>query len=263
MEMHNIHSATRRFLNAALLLLGLIVLFILVYTGYVFLQSPEAIRQPKLEHAHFRMQLLINGKAEDFSSDAYQAAYKPQQCSDELAKEPIHFHDKKDQFVHIHWKHITGGMVLKYYGWNRINGLAEALGYRFDGVQNFQPVLLYGHSLPSFPQDANLYVYSGDESHFEKHDVNDFLFQDLETFFGKKSNIQPEESASWFDFLSSKAVAHGDEVHVPAKTSEELSRINNLLGNVVIFAQKDEPLENEIRMRFARLVPLFASTCGG
>ncbi|HEX6462612.1 MAG TPA: hypothetical protein VFZ58_05110 [Candidatus Saccharimonadales bacterium] len=260
-----------RIFKLLLLIIGVVSLLLLAFVGYVFFKSPAAIRFPQFEHAHFRMQLLVNGKAENFGHEAYQASYKPQQCSDELTKEPIHFHDKKDQFVHLHWKKLTGGMVLKYYGWNKIGGLEEVLGYRFDGVWHFQPVPIYGSVLPALSKDTTLYVYSGDETHFKRRDLNDFLLQDVETFFNKASNVQPEESISWFDALSSKVIAHDDEApglkaettKNPEKSPEELTRINNLLGNVVLFAQKDEPTQEEIKARFAKLVPLSDSTCGG
>lgn len=262
MENTTTTSTLERIMKLILIIVGVVALFLLFFVGYAFIQSPAAIRQPQFEHAHFRMQLLIDGKSEDFGADRYQAAYKPQQCSDELADEPIHFHDKKDQFVHLHWKDITGGMILKYYGWNFIGGLGDALGYRFDGLQNFKAVPLYGKVLPPLPRDAKLYVYTGDETEFQQRNINDFLYKDLETFFGKKSHIQPEDSMGFWDILSTKAMAHGNEVHA-VKNEAELTRINNLLGNVVIFAQKDAPTQVEVQARFMQLVPLSESTCSG
>ena len=47
------------------------------------------------------------------------------------------------------------------------------------------------------------------------------------------------------------------------KSEDELKRINNLIGNVVIFAQDTEPTSEQITERFSNLVPLHDSTCGG
>ena len=44
---------------------------------------------------------------------------------------------------------------------------------------------------------------------------------------------------------------------------EKLTRINNMIGNVVIFVQKDKPTDQQIKERFNDLEPLSDSTCGG
>lgn len=65
-----------------------------------------------------------------------------------------------------------------------------------------------------------------------------------------------------------KAYAHGgtidgDDDEGSTKTEEELTRINNLVGNVVIFVQQNQPTKEQIQERFNNLVPLHESTCGG
>jgi len=56
----------------------------LSYAGYVYAASPAVVRDPKLEHYHFRMQILVNGKAENFSTKAYQTGYAKDQCNANL-----------------------------------------------------------------------------------------------------------------------------------------------------------------------------------
>ena len=58
--------------------------------------------------------------------------------------------------------------------------------------------------------------------------------------------------------------AHGEvmDEHPSSKSEEELTRINNVIGNVVIFAQEKEPTKEQIKARFDNLVPLHDSTCG-
>ena len=116
----------------------------LSYAGYVYASSPAVIRDPKLEHYHFRMQVLVNGIAEDFSTQAYQTGYAKDQCNASLPEQPIHFHDNTDQFTHIHWEGMTGGMVMKYYGWNYIGGMSNALGYKLDDLSDPQKVTTHG-----------------------------------------------------------------------------------------------------------------------
>lgn len=244
-----------------------------LYASYVYAASPDVIRNPKLEHYHFRMQVLVNGKAENFAKDKYQQDYAKDQCNANLPEQPIHFHDKKDQFTHIHWEGMTGGMVMKYYGWNRIGGPDGALGYKMDDLKDIQKVNTHGNFLPAVPEGANFYIYTGSEKGYKDKSLDDWTNQDLEQFFEKTSNSPAHEQnkqASLLDKLIPKAAAHGEEDHSkPAENTgtesqeEKLTRINNLIGNVVIFVQRDKPTDQQIKDRFNDLEPLSESSCGG
>lgn len=243
------------------------------YAGYIYAASPEVIRNPLLEHYHFRMQILVNGKPEDFGSQAYQTGYAKDNCNADLPEQPIHFHDDRDQFVHIHWEGMTGGMVLKYYGWNFIGGMDGALGYKLDNLKEPEKVTIHGDYLPQIPDDANFYVYVGDEKGYQEKSFEDFKTKDLEDFFGTTSNFPAHEinkqKRSFMDALFPKAHAHEGHDHSDSAASvtetqeEQLKRINNLIGNIVIFVQKDKPSDQQIKDRFNTLVPLTESSCGG
>ncbi len=262
-----------RRLKIGLIVFIALLLIPLSYAGYVYAASPEVIRNPKLEHYHFRMQILVNGKAENFAEDKYQQDYAKDQCNANLPEQPIHFHDKKDQFTHIHWEGMTGGMVMKYYGWNYIGGINKALGYKLDDLGDIQKVNTHGNFLPAVPDDAKFYIYTGDENGYKEKSFDDWKNQDLEQFFEKTSNFPAHEQnkqTGVLDKLFPKASAHGTEDHSntqaqPTTETEEekLTRINNLVGNVVIFVQKDKPTDQQIKDRFNDLDPLTDSTCGG
>jgi len=255
-------------------LLAVIALAILPlsYVGYIYAASPAVIRNPKLEHYHFRMQVLVDGKYENFGDVKYQQDYEKDQCNANLPEQPIHFHDNKDQFMHIHWEGMTGGMVLKYYGWNYIGGINKALGYKLDDLKDVQKVTTHGDVLPAVPDNANFYIYTGNEKGYKERNLDDFLKQDLEDFFGTTSNFPAHninKQSSLLDMLFPKAYAHGTENHSTTTTSTDeseekrLTRINNLVGNVVLFVQKDSPTDQQIKERFNDLEPLSDSTCGG
>lgn len=247
---------------------GLAIL-LAVLASYVYAASPAVIRNPKFQHYHFRMQVLVDGKAENFGEQKYQAGYSKDNCNAKLTVQPIHFHDNKDQMVHIHWDGITGGMVLKYYGWNYIGGMRGALGYKLNDLGDIQRVTNHGDYLPVVPKDSNFYVFTGDENGYQKRSFDSFLHRDLESFFGVRSNLpdEGEEPTTWLQSLFPKAQAHGSEPHGdaphPETETERLTRINNLLGNVAIFVQKDQPTDEQIKDRFSKLEPLGDSTCGG
>jgi hypothetical protein len=267
-------SKRRMIRRAFIIIIGCAIGVTITYGGYIYASSPDVIRNPKMEHYHFRMQVLVNGKAENFAEDKYQQDYVKDQCNANLPEQPIHFHDGKDQFTHIHWEGMTGGMVMKYYGWNYIGGIDRALGYKLDDLKDIQKVNTHGDFLPAVPDNAKFYIYTGDEKAYKEKSFEDWKNQDLEQFFDRKSNfpahdINTGKQVSLLDTMFPKAYAHGTENHSTTPVSddesneEKLTRINNLIGNVVIFVQNDKPTDQQIEDRFNNLEPLSDSTCGG
>jgi hypothetical protein len=246
-----------------------IVLFISGIYGAAYSATPAHIRYPSIEHYHIRTQIIVDGQSIDFSEDSFQEEYVPNLCTTGISEHPFHYHDEEDQLVHVHWDGMTGGELLKFYGWNFIGGESNNLGKRFDGgFLTTQAVNIYGNVLPEVSLDTNYYVYVGDENQYSQKDWSEFLTQDLEVFFNKQSNLSSTDSTkSIWSWLLPSAYAHGGEVdnHSEGDTpsQEELTLINNLIGNVVIFAQQEEPSAEQIQTRFNNLVPLGESTCGG
>jgi hypothetical protein len=179
---------------------------------------------------------------------------------------------------------MTGGMVMKYYGWNYIGGMDNALGYKLDKLTDPQKVTTHGNYLPVIPASDNFYIYTGDGGSYKQRSFDDWKNQDLEQFFGVTSNspaheINKSKKTSLLEKVFPKVSAHGGEEDgadgEPGEESQEsskpleedeqvkLTRINNLLGNVVIFVQKDKPSDQQIKDRFSYLEPLTDSTCGG
>jgi hypothetical protein len=262
-------------LKLGLIIAGTIALLAAVfyglYIGLLYAASPVVVRNPKLEHYHFRMQIVVNGKKENFAEDKYQKGYVKDQCNAALPEQPIHFHDQKDQFTHIHWEGMTGGMVMKYYGWNFIGGFSNVLGYKLDNLRDIQKVTTHGNYLPKISKNAKIHVFTGDEKSYQERKFEDWKSQDLEKFFEKTSNAPAHEinkQTSLLDKIFPTANAHGDaddgKDGEPGETQEQkLTRINNMLGNVVLFVQDKEPTDQQVRERFNNLEPLTDSTCGG
>jgi len=259
--------AWKRTLLVAGALVGILVLINASYVGYLYAQTPLNIRQPLYEHYHYRMQILVDGKPVNFATKAFQEGYSKDNCNAALTTHPIHFHDDKDQFVHIHWEGLTGGQVLKYYGWNFIGGTKGSLGYRFDTLPKLQKVAIHGNELPAIPESDQFYIYSGDENGFKQQSFNDFTGQDLEKFFGKVSNspahnLNKQKRGGLAAMLSPKVSAMESD-NASGLSGEQLTRLNNLIGNVVIFVQKQKPGDAQIKERFNHLEPLSDSACGG
>jgi hypothetical protein len=230
------------------------------------------VRHPKNVHQHFRLQIINNGTPVNFADDKFQTSYNKDMCTAALTKEPFHFHDGLDQYVHVHWDNATGGAILKSYGWNFWNFIAgpdQVLGYRFDQLPRLVHVPIHGQALPKPPADAQYYIYVGDRSSYRQASWNDFLRKKITQFFSD----QPGQSSShnWLTHLLPSARAHEGHDHPGASptatvnTADEarLTRINNVLGSVVIFAQKHPPTDEQIKDRFNQLIPLPESSCGG
>jgi hypothetical protein len=228
---------------------GVIAVFALWY-GYAYATSPAAIRHPAQAHFHFRLQVINGGTPVNFADAKFQTEFNKDICTAAITKEPVHFHDGVDQFVHIHWAGLTGGIVLKQYGWNFIGGTDGTLGYQFNGLHWPERVSIHGQALPQPPKDAKYYVYVGTAEHFQERSWTDFLKSDLRQFFDGTP-----VTASVLDRLVPTASAHSDEEH--------LAQLNDVVGNVVIFAQKDKPTDQQVKDRFTHLIPLPESACAG
>jgi len=277
-------------------------LLILVSLGFyivVFVLTPSHIRDPKPEHLHFRMQLIIENNYVNFGEDKYQEPYTPGACSFDITETPIHFHDGKDQIVHIHWKNITGGQVLKYYGIDLVENplMTSTLGFSFEDKNQIIPKnnkiwgRLFGDTEKKIKSgDLKMFIYRGEKDNFTKKNNDDFLNKNLEDFFETRSLVSYHKTPNIniLNLFSLQAEAHGG-VKIPSPkpkvaenttntdennsitskdkteefTEEELKEINNLIGNVVIFIQKEEPTNDQVKARFDNLVPLEPSVCGG
>ncbi len=208
---------------------SLLVLFVLSLTTLHFV-TPNRLAYPKQDHFHFRLQYVFHGQAEDFGSPRYQIEYIKDVCSGLLTESPIHFHDNKDQIVHLHWRGITGGDVLKFYGNNRVGGLDNLMGYKLDQVLSSSPKItqipIHSTSLPKPIGSDKYYIYTGDKSQFQKKDIQDFTNKTLEEFLGKDSKLRTEfeevekleKSKTSFNPLSIQAQAHSGQEH---KTLDE------------------------------------------
>lgn len=235
--------------NTGIIVLRSIVgLFLLLFISLclMYLVTPAEIRNPTNTHFHFRMDLVIEGKPVDFAQDKYQTGFKTDICSALLTKQPVHFHDRVNQFVHIHWAGITGGEVLKDYGWNMIGGLSNTLGWRFDKGSLLTPVGIHGAELPSLSKGSSEYVYVADGTSFKERTWESFLHQPLPVFFRAPLDKQARDLE-------------------PAISTDEqkLVQLNNVIGSVVIFVQKDRPTQAQISDRFSHLEPLPKTQCAG
>jgi hypothetical protein len=272
-------------LNIKTLAISFVVLmisFLVISFGFMFFVTPNRFAFPQQDHFHFRLQYVHHGKVVDFGDEKYQVEYTKDICSDGLTKSPIHLHDDKDQIVHIHWQKITGGDILKYYGINQVGGLSDSMGFRLDKLFQFNftdiNVPIHGQNLPKVDPDDKFFVYVGDKDSYQKKDWNQFLNQSLEDFVGKNSifreqleEVKQLEGKLGFNLLQSVNViastnpqsGGGHDNGQGNKTEDELKKINNLIGNVVIFVQNNQPTAEEIKTRFNNLEPLGLSACGG
>ena len=93
--------------------LAAITLLVGGWYGYVYASTPEHLRKPTYQHYHYRTQILVNGKAVDFSKDEFQVVSgNSTTCSAEVGSIPIDFHDKMDHLTLVHWNGMTGGEFL-------------------------------------------------------------------------------------------------------------------------------------------------------
>jgi hypothetical protein len=225
----------------------IIFIFVLGLGGYAsaYILSPSIMRHPSHAHFHFRMILLNNGQAVNFGNAAFQTDFNHDICSAALTKEPIHFHDNADQYGHIHWDGITGGLLLKNFGWNFIGGFPDALGYRFDQGIIPKQVPIHGHALPQRATNTRYFIYTGTASSHAERKWSDFIDQPLATFVHGTPVIDPAEDSQLMALDMTKA------------------SMNDVDGNIVIFAQGSQPSDAAVTTEFSKLKPLPDSPCEG
>jgi len=243
-----------RVLRWILAAVAVVILLGVIWLGVSYSFSPAAIRTPKSDHFHFRMQVIVDGKPMNFADAKFQTPLNTDICTQALTDQPVHFHDQLDQFVHIHWAGISGGLLLKDYGWNFIAGPDDTLGYRFDKLPRITRVSIHGFELPKPPADASYYIYTGDQTGYQERRWDDFLHENLRDFFAGKTQ------AFTLPFVGT-ALAHGDEAVAPGEAA--LARLNDVVGSTVIFVQKDKTTDSQIKDRFNHLIPLPTSSCSG
>jgi hypothetical protein len=231
---------------------GILALVVLVGGAFVYayVSTPPELRHPTQAHYHFRLQIILDGKPVNFAADKFQTDFNKDVCNAVLTKEPFHFHDKLDQFVHVHWDHMTGGLLLKNYGWNLIGGAGGTLGYRFDQLPKVTRIPAHGAALPKIGAGDRYFIYTGDETGYQQRAWDDFIKSDLKKFFAGSAHT------SLLDTLIPGAYAH-------SAAEEELSKLNDVLGSAVIFVQPDAPSDAQVKNRFNHLIALPASVCGG
>jgi hypothetical protein len=260
-------------LVSVLILLGLLL-------GGIRIATPYNIANPQIDHYHFRFQYIYHGTGENFSDSKYQTPYTKDICDGGITNSPVHFHDQKDQLVHIHWRGMTGGEFLKIYGVNTIGGVGGYLGARFDKLFNWPPHIIpvanFGDTLPKPQSDDTWYIYTGDATGYQKKTFEDFKTKTIEEFIGTDSTVRKQfeeneksktsllNTINSIPVLAHNGVDDGDgPVDAVRSEEERLKQINNLIGNIVIFVQPKEPSAEEIKAKFDTLIPLSASSCGG
>lgn len=218
--------------------------------------STTNISSPEKTHEHFRLQVAIDGEFEDFTTPEYQEQYEKGICSGLLTETPIHLHDDNGQMVHLHWDGVTGGQLLKYYGLNYIKGGQELLGTRTDDTGAKVDVPIRGEILPKPSEGSRMWVYvndSSDDLGYVEYDNNGFLKTDIEKVL---TGYSEEQSASVNDDTISTDTNN-------EYTQKELSIINNVLGDIVVYVQQSEPTQEELTEAFKNFSQLEESVCGG
>ncbi|MGL4758587.1 MAG: hypothetical protein ACRCXZ_04575 [Patescibacteria group bacterium] len=250
------------------------LLFLGLLVALVAWSNPDNIAYPEFEHLHFRMSYNHQGTELNFGAKEYQEEYNKDQCGGGLTKTPLHFHDNENHIVHIHWRNITGGQVLKYYGLNKVDWFDNYIGIRArdDNKKiSLSLVPIHAQLIPELKENDKLWVYTGNAEKYENRDFKDFISKDLETFFNKKSEVRKGlEEQSFLPMFN--AIAHDvpkaegeseSNKNITNQTEEELKTLNNWIGDLVIFAQSDQPNKELIQQRFNNLSKLKSSSCGG
>jgi hypothetical protein len=210
--------------NLSILSICIALIIGLIYSTLRFALSKDNISFPKKDHSHFRIKYIFNGQEENFGGPRYQTDYTKDVCGGTLTEAPLHFHDNKTDYQHEHWARMTGGQMLKFYGFNYIGGLNGYMGFELDKFPQIIPVPIHSNSLPQPRTNDKFWIYTGIEKpnnsgnwEVKNRTFEEFVNQDFETFFGKESQERKDiekYGVSYLNILESiKAQAHGGVEH--------------------------------------------------
>jgi hypothetical protein len=231
-------AALWKFKGFRLATIALGSLLIILLAGYVVLTrvvSQPNVSFPGIDHKHFLAQVYVDGKRMNFAEQNFQVAYDKGQCTGQLTQEPIHFHDGRDEIVHLHWQGITGGQFLKFYGLNLIGGFDTVLGYKINKFPAIEAVPIHNQAIKQPEQNDTYFVYTGEADNVQERNMNDFKNQPLLTFFGKE-NLNQEDG---------------------------LDHSGEFLGKVIIYIQKEKPSNQQVMDAFKGFKETNLGSCEG
>ena len=213
--------------NLCILLIIILVLPVIAYSTIRFGLSKDNISYPNKDHSHFRIKYIYQGQEENFASPRYQVDYTKDVCGGTLTTSPLHFHDNKTDYQHNHWTKTTGGQFFKFYGLNMIGGLDSYMGFKLDELPKITPVPIHSVSLPKPRTIDRLWIYSGVEINgkwsVKNRTIDEFVNQDMETFFGVESQVRKDEEkyGTKKSFLNNLNDLIGNNIQAQAHNGEE------------------------------------------
>lgn len=238
-------------------------LLVIVVVGWLAFSfaSPLAVTFPRGTEYALRFQMVVEGQLVDFSQPAYQTELDERICS-ELSQRPVAFHGGQNQWLHVYWQDLSGGTILRNYGYKNFPPFENYLGVRADNFPQFEPVAIHGNALPETDPSSQLYVYTGDQFGYTRRDESLFLEQPLEEFLREVIPGTPMNSLGIEGRAQTEEAepAAGPTLERNLETSKR-GRPLDILGNVVVFVQAREPSEQQIIERFLTLTANQPVTC--
>ena len=243
------------------LLLTILVL-VIISTSTLFLITPKHLKNPSLDHQHLRLKLLVNGKRIDFGSQEYQKEFDKSICDNKLSSEPFHFHDNLDQYLHLHWKGLTGGDMLTYLNINnKLRANLRTLAFRFDYFPQLQRIRTLEPKL-DIEKGSSIQIYFRGYQQEQISKINIDMFKSTAiTDLNKKvySAYNKNEANN-----TNVAYAHeGEDDSDNQAVDSEKQKIESLLGDFVIVINKEEIKDNELKQLFTDWIDIPESVCGG
>ena len=183
-------------------------------------------------------------------------------CGLAVTEKPFYLDKDKKNVVQVRWEGMTGGELLKYYGFNYLSGLNDLIGVQYRGPFDIKPVRPLAVS--KLTSSDLLYIYSGSDKDFKLLNSQNFLYQDLENTI-KKSRLrtkrEKESSKLILDTISVSGEESSGLTLEPQLTEGQLNDINNIVGSLAIFIQRDTPSNTDVINSFNSMERLSSESC--
>ena len=174
------------------------------------------------------------------------------------------FHRGQDQWLHLYWQGLSGGSLLRNYGYQNTSPFEGYLGVDLREFPKIKPVPIHTDLLPEPTSAEQLYVYSGNENGYRRRDVTAFINQDLEQFLKPSVDSQVSTFPNQLDtLLQAPARPAGPKkeedlesfLAAPKDRGFLITDLSSVkfLGNIVVFLQDKEPTSAAVSQRFSTL----------
>ncbi len=227
---------------------------------FLSLKNSRVFFFPQYEYAHIRLRVFVEGTEIDVGNNPNGTRLFQGACSAVLQKEPLATILKDPHSIRLMWKGVKLQDVFTYLGLRD----TDFFGYVFSPSFGVKKIPLEAKSIIVAPEATPRFLFIRTGEGYIEREISDWFGKSIEDVFGRSSQIR----LSWY--TPNIASAHEEEGEINTSSTdplvilqeqEEARRLNNVLGEGVLFIQHSRPENDQIQRAFDTFPLLSGSLC--